>query len=73
MRTTHFILLAFFITTGCHQTKKTDLVHKSDTNIVENETPEIPEVVIPLSMELDSKEDSFLINNLELLGKIWGF
>lgn len=73
MRTTHFILLAFFITTGCHQTKKTDLVHKSDTNIVENETPEIPEVVIPLSMELDSKEDTFLINNLELLGKIWGF
>lgn len=73
MRTTHFILLAFFITTGCHQTKKTDLVHKSDTNIVENETPEIPEVVIPLSMGLDSKEDTFLINNLELLGKIWGF
>ena len=66
-------LLTFFIATSCHQTKKTDSEHKSDTNIVENKMLEIQELIIPLSKKLDSKEDTFLINNLELLGKIWGF
>ena len=66
-------LLVFFISMGCHQMKKTDSERKLDANVVENEQFEIPEIIIPLSTDLNLKEDTFLINNLELLGKIWGF
>lgn len=66
-------LLVFFISMGCHQMKKTDSERKSDANVVGNEQFEIPEIIIPLSTDLNLKEDTFLINNLELLGKIWGF
>ena len=72
----HFLLLlllSILITTGCRQPKNPVTDTDSDFENVGNEIPEVPKIIIHLSKELDSEEDSFLISNLELLGKIWGF
>ena len=63
MKPYFFILctLACLITSVCNQAKKPDSKHNIDTNIGENEMPEVTDIIIPLSKDLDLKEDTFLI------------
>ena len=80
--------LSIIITTGCHQVKKPESELQAavgGTDIKDSKNDEAKPfpyllnrlsytaISIPLSRELDSKENTFLINNLDLLGKIWGF
>ena len=80
-------LLTLLMTTGCHQAKKPDselqvTVDGSDIKDTKNDEGKTSfsllnrfpdtDIVIPLTRELDSKDNTFLINNLALLGKIWG-
>jgi len=72
------IILSIIITTGCRQTKNQGSETNSEPQIIENEMTlasevVIPDVVIPLTGKMGSKEDKSLITDLELLGKIWGF
>ena len=72
------ILLAVNMTIGCRQTRKPGADSNPESQVVENETlvtteVVIPEVDIPLTGKSGSAKDEFLITNLELLGKIWGF
>jgi len=67
------MLACIFYFDGVSSNEKNGFRAKSDANVFGNEQFEIPEIIIPLSTDLNLKEDTFLINNLELLGKIWGF
>ena len=80
MKHLYFLLFLFatIIITGCRQTKNQGTDSNTESQIIENEMPifpevVIPEVIIPLTGKLDSNEDETLIANMELLGKIWGF
>ena len=72
------ILLAANMTMGCRQTNNPGSDSTPESQDVENKIPieqeeVIPEVIIPLTGKSGSAEDEFLITNLDLLGKIWGF
>ena len=74
MKAKFFIPFFILLATGCHQTQQNDAGLNGDQITLSEQAPLLSSTIhIPLSKDLDTKEDKSLITNLELLGRLWGF